>query len=299
LTDKVKTKKEKRQEAEKAATKKNQSLPYPSNDALRAEAEEAKPEIYLIVYDESGAPIRRLDAAVAEGFHRVAWDLRYFAPSVTEEENPDADFPAVGSQGPLVMPGKYSARLFRKVDGTVTELAGSQAFTVIADGTSAMNAEDRAAQQDFHRKVSRLYRAVSGAINSANDVQTRLKAIRKALQNTPAAEPLVAAADSIEKQDNEILRALRGDAALAARYENVPSSINDRLNGIMEGERFAITRPTQTHLQAYAIAADEFAQQLAKLRNLIQVDLAKLEKDMEAAGAPWTPGRLPEWQEPK
>jgi hypothetical protein len=109
----------------------------------------------------------------------------------------------------------------------------------------------------------------------------------------------VAAADSIEKQDNEILRALRGDVALAARYENVPSSINDRLNGIMEGERFAITRPTQTHQQAYAIAAEEFAQQLAKLRSLIQVDLAKLEKDMEAAGAPWTPGRLPEWQEQK
>jgi len=27
--------------------------------------------------------------------------------------------------------------------------------------------------------------------------------------------------------------------------------------------------------------------------------LAKLEKDMEAAGAPWTPGRVPEWQEQK
>ena len=27
------------------------------------------------------------------------------------------------------------------------------------------------------------------------------------------------------------------------------------------------------------------------------VDLAKLEKDMEAAGAPWTPGRVPEWTE--
>ena len=25
--------------------------------------------------------------------------------------------------------------------------------------------------------------------------------------------------------------------------------------------------------------------------------LAKLEKDMEAAGAPWTPGRMPEWSE--
>jgi len=92
---------------------------------------------------------------------------------------------------------------------------------------------------------------------------------------------------------------LRGDVALAARNENVPTSINDRMNNIMDGERFAITRPTQTHLDAYAIAADECSQQLAKLRTLIQVDLAKLEKDMEAAGAPWTPGRVPEWQEEK
>jgi hypothetical protein len=30
---------------------------------------------------------------------------------------------------------------------------------------------------------------------------------------------------------------------------------------------------------------------------LVDVDLAKLERDMEAAGAPWTPGRVPEWAE--
>jgi hypothetical protein len=186
------------------------------------------------------------------------------------------------------------------VDGAVTELGGgSQSFAVIADGTSGMTPADRAAQQDFNRKVSHLYRAVSGAVNSANDVQSRLKAIRKALQDTPSTQPLEAQADSIEQRDNEILRALRGDVALAARNENVPTSINDRMNNIMDGERFAITRPTQTHLDAYAIAADEFSQQLAKLRTLIQVDLAKLEKDMEAAGAPWTPGRVPEWQEEK
>jgi hypothetical protein len=67
----------------------------------------------------------------------------------------------------------------------------------------------------------------------------------------------------------------------------------------MEGERFSITRPTQTHIDAYNIAADEFGQQLTKLRALIQTDLAKLEKDMEAAGAPWTPGRVPDWQQEK
>ena len=38
LKEKIKTKKEKRQEAEKEAAKKNQTLPYPTNDELRAEA---------------------------------------------------------------------------------------------------------------------------------------------------------------------------------------------------------------------------------------------------------------------
>ena len=60
---------------------------------------------------------------------------------------------------------------------------------------------------------------------------------------------------------------------------------------------FAITRPTQTQQDAYNIAADEFSQQILKLRSLIDTDLAKLQKDMEAAGAPWTPGRVPQWEE--
>jgi len=30
---------------------------------------------------------------------------------------------------------------------------------------------------------------------------------------------------------------------------------------------------------------------------LIETDLARLEKQMEIAGAPWTPGRIPEWKD--
>ena len=56
------------------------------------------------------------------------------------------------------------------------------------------------------------------------------------------------------------------------------------------------SRPTQTHQQQYQIATDDFAVELKKLRTLVQVDLTKLEKEMEAAGSPWTPGRLPEWR---
>src|SRR5262249_56111630 len=76
LKEKLKTKKEKRQDAEKETAKKNETLPYPSNDALRAEAEEAKPEIYFMIYDGSGAPIRRVEGSTDLGFHRAALEVR-------------------------------------------------------------------------------------------------------------------------------------------------------------------------------------------------------------------------------
>jgi photosystem II stability/assembly factor-like uncharacterized protein len=298
LKDKRKTKKEKRQDAEKEAAKKNQTLPYPTNDALRAEAEEAKPEVYFMVYDESGSPIRRVEGSIDSGFQRAAWDLRYSAVSLREHEEEGESFSPAAAKGPLVISGTYSVRLFQKVDGAVTELAGPQNFKVVADGTSALSASDRAALEEFQRKVARLYRAVSGALHTADDVETRLKAIRGALRETPAAEKqLSAAADSIEQRNREILRALRGDAEMQKRNQPVPSSIGDRVGAIMEGERFALAKPTQSHIDDYNIAAMEFADALGKLHALVEVDMSKLEKDMEAAGAPWTPGRVPDWSE--
>jgi photosystem II stability/assembly factor-like uncharacterized protein len=296
LKDKLRTRKEQRQQAEKEAAKKAQTLPYPTPEQLRAEAEAPAPELYLMVYDESGAPIRRVDAPLAEGFHRAAWDLRYPAVIVGSEE-PDDDFPQAASLGPLVLPGKYSVRLFERVEGKETALSGPQPFSVVADGTGGLSEADHTAQEQFNRKVAALYRAVSGALKASNEVEERLKAMRQAMRETPAAEDALSAeADAIEQRNREIQRALRGDVALAARNEAVPPSINDRVTSIMEGERFALTKPTQTHVDAYNIASQELSEQLPRLRNLVEVDLVKLEKDMETVGAPWTPGRLPNWQ---
>jgi hypothetical protein len=298
LKEKLKTKREKRQEAEKEAVKKNQTLPYPSNDELRAEAEERKPEVYFMVYDESGAPIRRVEGSIEAGFQRAAWDLRYPVVALREHEEDEEDFPPASANGILVLPGTYLVRCFQKVDGVMTELGPVQNFKVVTDGQGLMNAGDLAAREEFHRKVARLYRAVSGATRTGHEVQDRLKLIREALRETPAAEKqLDAEADAIEQNNRLILRALSGDAEMAKRNEPVASSINDRTEAIMEGERFSLAKPTQSHVEDYNIAAAEFAEQLGRLRTLVEVDLAKLEKDMEAAGAPWTPGRVPEWSE--
>jgi len=299
LKDKIKTKKEKRQDSEKEAAKKNEVLPYPSNDDLRAEAQEPKPEVYFLVYDDSGAPIRRVEGSTEAGFQRVAWDLRYAAPKVAEHhEDSEENFRDATEQGPLVVPGTYSVRMFQKVGGMVSELAGPQTIRVTTEQSASMSAADQAAQEEFLRKVARLYRAVYGATRVAENAAERLKQIHEALREAPAVEKqLGTVSDGLDQRNREILRALRGDIEIARRNEPVPSSIDDRVNTIIEGERFSMAKPTQTDLDSYGVAAGEFASQLAKLRTLVEVDLAKLEKDMESAGAPWTPGRVPEWTE--
>src|SRR5262249_51272264 len=104
-------------------------------------------------------------------------------------------------------------------------------------------------------------------------------------------------AGALEKRTNEILRVLRGDPSVAARNEGQPPALSERINGIVSEQRMSTARPTQTQIDQYTIAAKDFEQVLARLRALVEVDLVKLEKAMEAAGAPWTPGRIPEWRE--
>jgi len=298
LKEPLKTKKQRRQEAEKEAAKTGAALAYPTQDELRAEEEEEAPAVILTVSDAAGRVVRKLTGPVTAGLQRVTWDLRYPAPALAPPRPPSAEEELFneGPSGPLVMLGRFTVSLAKRVNGVTTPLASPQSFSVVVDGTLTMATADRAALAEFQQKVARLQRAVTGAVETANALKTRLGLAKRALQETPAAsQHLTDEAAVIERRTNEILRTLRGDNILRARNENTPASISERVNGIVAQQRMSTSRPTQTQVDQYNIAAQEFKQELAKLRALVEGDLAKLEKGMESAGAPWTPGRIPEW----
>src|SRR5262249_42969660 len=102
---------------------------------------------------------------------------------------------------------------------------------------------------------------------------------------------------ALEKRNREILRRLQGDTALRARNENTPASIVEQVEQIANQQGSSLAKPTGTHMNSYKVAGEELSGQLGKLRTLIDVDLKSLEKALDEAGAPWTPGRLPEWKE--
>ena len=299
LKDELKTKKAKRQEAEKEAAKKNAALTFPRLSDLSAEEEEEAPAVIFTITDSSGRVVRRLTGPVTAGMQRVSWDLRYPPSSLPPPPNPETENPFDdGPGGPLVMPGAYKVSAARRVDGVFMPLGSPQDFEVVVEGQSGMPGADRVVLVEFQQKVARLQRAVQGALEASNALKPRLALIRRALLDTPSVgDRLLDDAAALDKRTNDILRALRGDSALRARNINLPQSISERVGNIVGSQRLSTARPTQTQINQYNAAAQEFEQTLAQLRQLIEGDLARLEKQMEAAGAPWTPGRIPEWKD--
>src|ERR1700752_3830381 len=298
LKDALKTRKEKRQEAEKEAERKGAPVGWPTGEQLRSEEEEEAPAIVVTITDSSDRVVRRLTGPATAGMQRLNWDLRYPAANLSAPPPPDADPDFEPPSGPLVMPGTYKTLVAKRIDGVLTPLGPAQEFQVVVEGQENMPGADRTALVEFQQKAVRLQRAVSGATQAANALRPRLPAIKRPIAETPS-PPKRPNEDAmaLEKRNNEILRALSGDSAARQRNMNTPPSINDRVGYVVGAQRMSTARPTQTQQNQYTAAAQDFEGVLVQLRQLIEVDLARLEKQLESAGAPWTPGRVPDWKD--
>lgn len=297
LEDDVQSRKQRRQAEEGKLEEKGGDVPYPSWQALEAEQREEEPAVLLTVRDDAGHVVRRLDGPVKAGFHRVAWDLRYPpADPASKEPPPEDDFYATRPIGPLAMPGRYSVSLEKRVDGKLVALGEPQAFEAEALGGASLAAPDRAALLAFQRKTARLQRAVLGAAEVVDQTRERIQQIEKALDATPGLEPsLGEELRGLLPRLRDIELALSGGSVQAKHQEPASPSIVDRVQAVVAGHWTTTSAPTETQRHMYDVAAAAFEPVLADLRRLVEADLADVERRAEAAGAPWTPGRVPVW----
>ena len=295
LKDGLKTRRERRLEAEKEAEERGETPPYPSPDELRAEDEENEPRLVLTVRDADGAVVQRVGGPREAGLHRVAWNLRFPSPRPTD---PDPGPPQPWESprvGPLALPGAYSVTLEAEVDGELRRLAGPESFRVVDLGGGTLPVDDPAAALAFQRQAADLQRAVLGAVEAASEMNERLDHLRQAILDTPGAgEASLVELAAVEAELDDVLVELRGDRSRARRNEPVPPSIRERIDRIVDSGFFTTQPPTTSHRDGYRFASDAFVEQLAALRAL-ETRLTALEATLEAAGAPWTPGRLPTW----
>ncbi len=298
LKDEVKTKKKQRQEEEKKNEKEGQDVFYPSWQVLEAEAREEAPVILLTIQDEDGNVVRRVAGPVTAGFNRVAWDLRYPPADPIVLKPPPDDNPFINLPiGPLAAPGTYKVTLAKRIEGKIIPLGEPQSFSTKPLGMASIPPQDRVEVLAFQKKTARLQRAVLGAVQAATEAQTDLDYIKKAIDDTPAADPKVGdEARTLSLKLKDVQKALTGDPVVQSYSEPVPPSIVDRVQSIVYGLSTTTYGPTVTHQQAYNIAATEFESVLQQLRTLIEVNLKNLENQLELSGAPWTPGRVPQWK---
>jgi hypothetical protein len=219
------------------------------------------------------------------------------APIILDEEALAAGggFGGRGGAAPLAVPGKYTATLAKRQDGVITALAGSATFEVVPEGPASR--EDRAALAAFEDKLASLQKAMTATQEAATEAGQRLSAIRRAIDATPSiSEKVREEALRLERNLADINMSLSGDRVWRAHNEGTPASIAEHLQYAAAPTRATTGRPTKTALEQYQIASDALAAEIPKLRKLMETDIRALEKQLDAAGAPPTPGRLPEWK---
>ena len=296
LKDGLKSLSDTRRAAEREIEKEGGDTPYPSWVALRAEDREDAPAIIFTITDADGNIIRRFEGAHSKGLHRVAWDLRYAAPDPVElEPGPRSPFssPAVG---PLVVPGSYTVAMTKRINGVETPLSEPQTFVVKPIGNSPEAAEDRAAVLAFQQETADTSRAVTGARAASGELRNRLAHLKLAVDALGApTSDLHARIQALETTLDDADVALTGDRTVSSRNEPAPWSITARV-GNVRGWGWQHQSPVPgSNEEALAIAQQEFGAVIGQLRD-VESGIATLENDIEAMGAPYTPGSgIPAW----
>jgi len=249
------------------------------------------------VRDEAGQVVRRLDGPAAKGFHRVAWDMRYPAPNPVElgtdaGRAPWEDDPA----GPMVLPGRYTVSLSRRVEGHFEDIAGPQTVVLKPLFSGGLVTDDRAGLLEFQQKSAELYRAVLGADRAAGEIEGRIDHLLQAVTETPGADEAQARAlRDLRARMQDLRVQLNGDRTVTSRNEPAPMAIRSRVARIVNGSWGSQSEAGGTFRDSYAVAAQQFPVVLDELR-AVAGELETIERALEAEGAPWTPSRIPDWR---
>ena len=295
LKDAIESRRTQRQKADAALAKKNADVLYPSWDSLKAEDREEEPAVVVTVSDANGQVVRRFTAPTSAGINRVAWDLRLQPtdPVNGPPYQPDPDFPFTAPPvAPFAPPGTYQVALAKRVDGVFTPLAAPQRFQVVDVDSVPGRTMATIADQ---RKIAELERSVLGTSALINEAQRRVGFLKRAIDETPGADTSLAhRVRTLEQQLRDANELLNGDPTRARRNEAVPQSMTARLGGaIGSAWGTSLTALNAAQRAQIDIVRRDFDAVLARVRQLVDVDLKNLEQASEAAGVPWTPGRLP------
>ena len=128
-------------------------------------------------------------------------------------------------------------------------------------------------------------------------VLNRLKFMKEAALQTAAVENVVITEIiRLENRLNESNAVLNGDGLLTKREFETTASVSSRIGVIMQNLISTTSAINGAHLNSYALAGQQFAPVLAEVK-AVGEEVKRIENLLEQKGAPYTPGRVPEWRQ--
>lgn len=276
LKDSLKTKKSERISRDRKLSSAGKDTPYPSWERFKEEDRETAPRVELNIRDSKGTLVRRLRGSTSSGTHRTNWDLRYGG----------------GSRGMLAIPGKYTVDISQTVGGKTTELVSATEFEIEPLLYGQTSGPDREAILKFVKKAQSLSQSLQGASQIAANAQETLDAIERVISSSLKLDAsLLNDVRAIKLQLMDVMEQFEGDPTKPQRNEPAAPGISRRVRTMMFGAMGSTEGPTGTHKRQYEIALKQFQKASKELEKIVNVEIPKLSKKLDAANAPWTPGR--------
>lgn len=282
LKEKLKSKKENRQDFEKETKNTN----FPGWEKLEDETRELDPKLLLIVKDSEGNVVNTIDGTNQKGFNRINWKLNY--PDKTGEK---LNGKSPTGRTTLATPGNYTVTLAKKVNGVLTSLTQSRDFKVIPLSEGALKGKS----YDEINKFREDYNAFAQELTAINMQMSKSKKLVSAMENAlnkahkPSSE-LYLRIHNARELLLDIDKELSGDKTkgeVGERSNSTPNSSSYQFGNILKNSTYG---PTANHLASFKLAKKRLEIVNEKLNNYKKDILNILLEDIKNSGAPWVEG---------
>lgn len=297
LKETPKTAKQLRKKKEKQLAKEKAFIPQPSWRELQLEGQEEKAHLVFTIRDAAKKVVRRLTAPAKAGVQRLTWDLRYPAPYAiqTKAFDPTKD----GRSGWPVVPGTYTVEMQLWDNDTLTNLGEAVAFQVEKLFQADMSKTEAQTLASFNQKVMEMVRVSNATDKALSQMENRLTVIRQTIYATTIPQELSQKARALAKRI-EALRFTFDGVPARASWEEIPPAqmpISKRVGEVAYARYSSMGPVTQTEQRGYEIIKEELSALLEEMRAVSEKEIPALEAELEQYKAPWTPGRVPLWDE--
>lgn len=258
-------------------------IPFPGWEALDAEKNEERTIVQVVIQDQNGNVVNRVNGSTAPGFHRINWNLRYASKGLIDPGQNRGFF----GGGFLATPGTYSATLIKTEDGVVTNLADTINFDVVPLYEPAVKGASNAEIIAFREKMDALFVKMSQFNNDLQSAKNKLQALETALSRADRPTPTLR--KRIYDANRELIEFEQEFSGYSSKNDaGERSSKVSAQSRVFTGFRALNTTygPTEMHKASVSAGAKEMQAIHTKLNTLVDSIFPSLERDIKAAGAP-------------